>query len=712
MSKIMLVLLTGIFALSILAVMPTADAAKEQVAVARGTTASCVLASAHNYANSYTNTWSSQTVSGATQIRIHFTRIELEATYDKIYILNSAGTTIQTFGATSATSTYASGVWSSWVTGTSLKVKLVTDSSVQKWGFATDLIEYETGTTPPPPPSNVLTSGVAATGSLTGSGNSQMWTIAVNSGCTQMVTSVNDPTSSDFDSYGKMGSAPTTSSYTWRGYTSSHPEVVTYANPAAGTWYIMVLSYSGSGSYTITCTLTYSTPPPSDTTAPTVSLTAPTAGATVSGTVSVTATASDNVGVAKVEFYIDSVLKTTDTSSPYSYSWVTTSYTNAAHTVYAKAYDAANNAGTSTTVSVTVNNAVPPPPSNVLTSGVASSGSITTSGGSFMWQITVNSGCTQMVTSVSDPTSADFDSYGQVGAQPTTSSYAWRGYTSNHPEVVTFANPGAGTWYIMVKSYSGTGAYTITCTLTYGTPPPPPPPPSGSKFAVIVGISNYKSINDLSFCDEDATDWFNYLVNSCGYSASNIRILGDGGTYYPQTCWGKATEANYKTCLTWLFSQSGAEVSFITSGHGSGDGSGESYLCAWDCSSGESGEDGSFYDHELAALVGASVASKIFIFVDHCYSGGLGPELMALSNKAAIFCSTTCTANGYGYDEPSVSNGAWTARFVHDTLQTHFGSSASTTMEEAQTYAASGYSHTGGDAAMVFDGNTGASFTI
>jgi hypothetical protein len=317
-----------------------------------------------------------------------------------------------------------------------------------------------------------------------------------------------------------------------------------------------------------------------------------------------------------------------------------------------------------------------------------------------------------MVTTVNDPSSADFDSYGQVGAQPTTSAYAWRGYTGNHPEVVTFANPGAGTWYIMVKSYSGTGAYTITCTLTYGTPPPPPPPPTGDKFAVIVGISNYKSINDLSFCDEDATDWFNYLVNVCGYSAANIRILGDGGTYYPQTCYGKATEANYKACLTWLFAHSGAEVSFITSGHGSGDGSGESYLCAWDCSAGESGEDGSFYDHELAALVGAATASKIFIFVDHCYSGGLGPELMALSNKAAIFVSTTCTANGYGYDEPSVSNGAWTAQFVHTTLEQHFGSSAATTMEAAQTYAASGYSHTGGDAAMVFDGNTGASFTI
>jgi hypothetical protein len=305
----------------------------------------------------------------------------------------------------------------------------------------------------------------------------------------------------------------------------------------------------------------------------------------------------------------------------------------------------------------------------------------------------------------------DFDLYGKLGAAPTTSVYDWRGYTSGGEEVTT-ANPGAGTWYIMVKSYSGTGAYQLTVTLTDGTTPPPPPPPTGDKFALLVGISNYKSINDLSFCDEDVNDFFSYLTTVCGYSAANIRILGDGSSSYAQTAYGKATEANYKACLTWLVGHSGAEITFMTSGHGSGDGSGESYLCAWDCGAGESGEDGNFYDHEIASILGTSVASKIFFFVDHCYSGGLGPEVMALGNKATIYMTTTCTANGYGYDEPSSSNGAWTNQFLHVTLQQHFGSSASTTMEAAFTYAASGYSHTGGDAPMQFDGNTGATFTI
>jgi hypothetical protein len=95
-----------------------------------------------------------------------------------------------------------------------------------------------------------------------------------------------------------------------------------------------------------------------DTTAPTVSITAPANGATVSGTVSVTASASDNVGVTKVEFYLDGVLKSTDTTSPYSWSWDTTTAANGTHSLTSKAYDAANNVGTSAAVSVTVSNTV------------------------------------------------------------------------------------------------------------------------------------------------------------------------------------------------------------------------------------------------------------------------------------------------------------------------------------------------------------------
>ncbi|HYC61361.1 MAG TPA: Ig-like domain-containing protein [Thermoanaerobaculia bacterium] len=96
-----------------------------------------------------------------------------------------------------------------------------------------------------------------------------------------------------------------------------------------------------------------------DTQAPATSITAPPNAATVSATVNVTASASDNVGVTKVEFWLDGVLRSTDTASPYAWSWNTTTSTNGAHSLLSKAYDAANNIGTSTTINVTVSNGVP-----------------------------------------------------------------------------------------------------------------------------------------------------------------------------------------------------------------------------------------------------------------------------------------------------------------------------------------------------------------
>lgn len=101
------------------------------------------------------------------------------------------------------------------------------------------------------------------------------------------------------------------------------------------------------------------TPPPpvSDTTAPTISISSPSDGSTVSGTVSVTTSTSDNVGVAKVEFYIDNVLASSVTASPFNYSWNTLTASNASHTVKAVAYDAANNS-TSSSKTVSVSNQV------------------------------------------------------------------------------------------------------------------------------------------------------------------------------------------------------------------------------------------------------------------------------------------------------------------------------------------------------------------
>jgi subtilisin family serine protease len=94
-----------------------------------------------------------------------------------------------------------------------------------------------------------------------------------------------------------------------------------------------------------------------DTTKPMVAMGWP-VGGTVSGTVPVTVTATDNVGVTRVELRVDGVLIGTDTASPWQFSWNSPSSPNGTVSVTATAYDAAGNSATSSPVAITVANTV------------------------------------------------------------------------------------------------------------------------------------------------------------------------------------------------------------------------------------------------------------------------------------------------------------------------------------------------------------------
>jgi hypothetical protein len=89
---------------------------------------------------------------------------------------------------------------------------------------------------------------------------------------------------------------------------------------------------------------------------PSVTLTDPIDGSTVSGTVTVTANASDDNGVTGVEFFVDGTSIGSDTTAPYSASWSTSGYSDGSHTVSATASDAISQTG-SDSVEVTVSNA-------------------------------------------------------------------------------------------------------------------------------------------------------------------------------------------------------------------------------------------------------------------------------------------------------------------------------------------------------------------
>ncbi|MGZ8226361.1 MAG: Ig-like domain-containing protein [Methylococcaceae bacterium] len=79
------------------------------------------------------------------------------------------------------------------------------------------------------------------------------------------------------------------------------------------------------------------------------------------GAIIFNATATDNIGVIKVEFYVDGVLKGTDATSPYSMVIDSLILSNGAHTLIAKAFDVSGNVGNSESVAFNVNNAPPVP---------------------------------------------------------------------------------------------------------------------------------------------------------------------------------------------------------------------------------------------------------------------------------------------------------------------------------------------------------------
>lgn len=119
--------------------------------------------------------------------------------------------------------------------------------------------------------------------------------------------------------------------------------------------------------------------PPPDTAPPSVQITAPANGATVSGTVTISATATDDTGIDFVEFFVNGSLLgrgTTVDGISYNRTWDTKNggYANGLYTLTAKAYDRVGKNRESAPVSVTVENETPPAaPANLRATVLSSS---------------------------------------------------------------------------------------------------------------------------------------------------------------------------------------------------------------------------------------------------------------------------------------------------------------------------------------------------
>ena len=185
--------------------------------------------------------------------------------------------------------------------------------------------------------------------------------------------------------------------------------------------------------------------------APTVALTAPAEGATLTGTVTLSATASDDrSALSKVEFYVGTTLISSDTSAPYSYSYNTRLQANGAKVITAKAYDTWGNTGTSAPVNVTFDNdfVVPTVALTAPTEGATLTGTVTLSATasddrSALSKVEFYVGTTLIGSDTSAPYSYSYNTRLQAnGAKVITAKAydAWSNVGSSAPVNVTFDN--------------------------------------------------------------------------------------------------------------------------------------------------------------------------------------------------------------------------------------------------------------------------------
>lgn len=186
-----------------------------------------------------------------------------------------------------------------------------------------------------------------------------------------------------------------------------------------------------------------------DSTPPAVSITAPASGATVKGTVTISATASDNVGVSSVQFTVDgsNLGSALSGAGPYTYSWDTTTVADGAHTIGAVASDTAGNTATAS-ASITLSNST----TGLVISGVTVSG-VSASGATITW--TTNTASNSEVAY--GPTTAYGQTAGPVASTVTSHSLTLSGLLS-------------GTLYhYQAMSTDGTGNSTTSADLTFTT---------------------------------------------------------------------------------------------------------------------------------------------------------------------------------------------------------------------------------------------------
>lgn len=155
---------------------------------------------------------------------------------------------------------------------------------------------------------------------------------------------------------------------------------------------------------------------------------------------------------------------------------------------------------------------------------------------------------------------------------------------------------------------------------------------AGGKYALVIGISDYKgTANDLTYCDDDATDWKSRLQSE-GYSVTALLDLN-------------ATKANIEKAINTLASLSiaGNEIALCYSGHGS-----RGNIISTDL----------YYigSKWFKTKFANSTSTKMMFCFDACQIGAMSTDLN--SNGRVIAVASNKTSYSYDGDE-SMKNGVF-----------------------------------------------------
>jgi Bacterial Ig domain/Calcineurin-like phosphoesterase len=304
--------------------------------------------------------------------------------------------------------------------------------------------------------------------------------------------------------------------------------------------------------------------PPSDTTPPSASITQPADGAMVTGTVDISASASDNIGVADVQFRVDGAnLGPADTTAPYSVSWDSTTVANGTHTLTAIARDAAGNTSSPASVTVTVDNPAPPPSPIALVRQTTATGSgsathaipvqPTGAGHALVASIAVKAGSSKSVAGVTDSAGGTW-TRGPIGFQSGSNSRIEIWYRAGVPAGITSVTATFSTtattaanvseWSGVVTAspldvQAGRGNASSTTTST-------PPLTTTNADDVLVGALHYTGGAGATLTAGSFTPLSAFTTGTTNGRAA-YRIVSSTGTY--QASWALPAAATSGTAI-------------------------------------------------------------------------------------------------------------------------------------------------------------------